>query len=62
MTATTPPTAAPAPHHPRLVALAATTLPVLTPATLAATAGLLPWPAIPAIATALTLRACLLTP
>ncbi|MFJ9457889.1 hypothetical protein ACIRST_22745 [Kitasatospora sp. NPDC101447] len=50
------------PHHVQLRLHLAAALPVLSPATLAATAGLLPWPALPAITAALVVRACLLTP
>ncbi|MEU9042997.1 MULTISPECIES: hypothetical protein [unclassified Kitasatospora] len=45
------------PHHLRLRLALAATLPVLTPATLAAAAGLLPWTVLPAVTAAEALQA-----
>ncbi|MFJ8623457.1 hypothetical protein ACIRD3_11510 [Kitasatospora sp. NPDC093550] len=47
------------PHALRVRLTLAATLPVLTPATLAAATGLLPWPVLPAVTAAEAFRACL---
>ncbi|GHF82265.1 hypothetical protein GCM10018790_70000 [Kitasatospora xanthocidica] len=50
------------PGRPRPPLGLASTLPVLGPAGIAATVGVLPWPVLPALTAALLVRACLPAP